>query len=218
MWEVTPTQQNGYYTTFFWANDGAFQSGNRYAGFHPYPFTEPRPDATVHHWEISANGSDTPVLAPWEGVDDNGNSTLVVKGVKYTQAASIKVVGSDYVITYYWSLPTLTKVVTWTFATSQYAGDPTSPIFVIGGNAWASTTENLSGDFGRIKIFSDALSGTDLASEGTDFTQLKTAAGTANIWFGIKNWASNTDLTCDYSTGRSLVWADSGNKATLVTP
>ncbi len=211
VWEVTPVQQTGYYTTFFWVRgDSTFNAGTESAGFHPYPQGDPGSAGTVHNWEISARGNDYIV-------DDNANSTVVTKGVKYTQAASIEIVGANYVIKFLWNLPTTTKIITYTFATADYSAAP-SPILIWGGNGWAPTVENLSGDLGRIKVFNDVLSVADLASEATDFTQLKTAAGAASLWYGIKNWSSNTDLACDYGTGRSMAWIDSGNKATLVTP
>jgi hypothetical protein len=206
VWEVTPAQQDGYYTTFFWVRgDDTFNAGTEYAGFHPYPVGGSGP---VHNWEISAKGFDYVT-------DDNANDTTVVKGVKYIQAASIEIVGANYVVKYLWSLPDTNKIITYTFATSNYTPAP-SPILIFGGNGWASTSENLSGDLGRLKVFSAALSVADLASEGTNFSQTVTSAGGSNIYYGIKNWASNTDLTCDYSTGRSATWVDTGNKATLV--
>lgn len=219
IWEVTPQQQTGYYTTFFWANDSGstFSSGQTYVGFHPYPYEvgvgPTSSSGTIHHWEISVNGDDTPITKA--GLDDNGNSTLVVKNVKYVQAATVVVSGSNYVMTYYWSLPTTTKVISYTFATSNYSLPPT-PALVIGGNAWAPTSENLSGDLQRFKAFSSVLTLSDISSEAADLTRLVTSSGSSNIWFGKKNWASNTDLTCDYGTGHTLAWADTGNKAVLV--
>ncbi len=208
VWEVTPTQQTGYYTTFFWVRgDNTFIAGTEYAGFHPYPVGGS--SGTVHNWEISARGFDYIT-------DDNANDTTVTKGVKYTQAASIEIVGSDYVIKFLWDLPTTTKIITYTFATSNYTSAP-SPMLIWGGNGWASTSENLSGDLGRMKVFSSALSVADLASEATNFNSTVTAAGAANLYFGIKGWASNVDLSCDYGTGRSMTWVDSGNKATWVS-
>lgn len=210
IWEVTPVQQTGYYTTFFWGNDnGGFSAGEMYVGFHPYPQGETPSLGEVHNWEISANGQD--VIT-----DDNANSTVVTKGVKYLQAATVRVVGSDYVMKFYWNLPDVTKVITYTFPTGNYGSAPT-PVLTIGGNAWASSTENLSGDFQRCKFFDALLDLSDIEDEAADMTQLVTAAGIANIWFGKNNWDSNTDLTCDYGTGHALAWADSGNKATLVS-
>lgn len=207
IWEVTPVQQTGYYTTFFWGNnDGSFNAGQTYCGFHPYP--QGGASGTVHNWEISANGQDIIV-------DDNGNSTVVVKGVKYTQAATVEVVGSDYVMKYYWNLPDLTKVISYTFPTGNYTAPP-SPVLTLGGNAWAPSGENLSGDFRRFKAFTAILSTTDISAESADLTRLVTSAGYANIWLGISNWTSTSDLTCDYGTGRSFAWSDGGNRATLV--
>lgn len=206
IWEVTPAQQTGYYTTFFWGNNGSFQAGNRYAGFHPYPVEG---NTTVHNWEISARGNDYVT-------DDNGNNTTVVKGVKYTQAAVLRVNGANYELKFYWDLPSTSKIITYTFATSEYAGNPSSPCLVIGGAPWATATENLSGDLGRWKIMSTNLSQADVLSEAATLSALVTSAGQSNIWWGKTNWASNTDLTCNYGTGRSFSWVDSNNKATLV--
>ena len=50
---------NGYYTTFFWGNDGAFDwndgAGATYYGAHPYPVPAPY---GAGQWEISVNRSD----------------------------------------------------------------------------------------------------------------------------------------------------------------
>lgn len=209
IWEVTPQQQTGYYTTFFWANDSGstFDAGQTYVGFHPYP--QGSSSGTVHNWEISANGQDIIV-------DDNGHDTTVIKGVKYLQAATVQIVSSNYVMKFYWDLSDVTKVITYPFIASNYSLPPV-PALVIGGNAWASNSENLSGDFQRCKYFSAILSLADISSEAGSLSTLVTLAGQANIWFGKKNWASNTDLTCDYGTGHVLAWADTGNKATLVS-
>lgn len=211
IWEVTPTQQTGFYTTFFWGNDDgtAFDAAETYAGFHPYPQGSPGSAGTVHNWEISANGVD-------RILDENSHDTTVTKGVKYLQAATVQVVSTNYVIKFYWDLSDTTKLIQLTFATANYIASP-SPALFVGGNAWASTTENLSGDFQRFKSFTAILTLSDISSEGADMTRLVTAAGTSNIWFGKTTYTSNTDLTCNYGTGRVLAWADTNNKATLVS-
>lgn len=206
IWEVTPAQQTGYYTTFFWGNNGSFQAGNRYAGFHPYPVEG---NTTVHNWEISARGNDYVT-------DDNANDTTVVKGVKYLQAARIITTGGNYELKFYWDLPSTSKVITYTFATSEYAGDPSNPCFIIGRAPWATSTENLAGDLGRWKIFSTGLSQANILLEAATLSSLVTAPGIANIWWGKTNWASVDDLTCNFGTGRPLSWVNSSNKATLV--
>lgn len=210
IWEVSPVQQTGYYTTFFWGNDnGAFDAGDMYVGFHPYPQGDPPATGTDHNWEISADGDDIIV-------DENAHSTVVTKGVKYLQAATVQVVGAEYVMDFYWNLPDTTKVIHHAFPTGNYNAPPT-PVLTIGGNAWAPSTESLSGDFQRCKFFDALLDLSDIEDESADLSQLVTAAGIANIWFGKNNWTSNDDLTCDYGTGHALAWADSGNKATLVS-
>lgn len=204
IWEITPTEQTGYQTTFFYGEiDGGFGSFNaayRYVGFNLY---------IDNKWEISADGDDFTT-------DDNAHDTTVEWGRKYLQAGTVEVVGANYIIKFYWDLPDIAKVISASVPTGNYSTPPI-PGITIGGNDWAPNTENLSGKYQRNKMFDAILTPSDIQDEAADLSQLVTAAGIANIWFGKRNWGSNTDLTCDYGTGHALAWADSGNKATLVS-
>lgn len=215
IWEITPAQQSGYYTTFFHGDNtvvtgGVYNPAYRYFGCHPYPdggvIGENYP--TTHKWEISAHTADYVT-------DDNANSTVVVKGVKYLQAAVVSSSGGNYTIKFYWNLPSTSKVITFPDFPTADTSNPPNPCFVIGGAPWSTAFENLSGDFGRLKIIAAALSQADVLSESGNLASLQTSSGIANIWFGKTNWRSLTDLTCDYGTGHAFAWADSANKATL---
>src|ERR1700704_4883417 len=56
---VPANSPTGYYTTFFWGNDGAFAwdsgSANTYYGAHPYPVPAPN---GAGQWEISVYAND----------------------------------------------------------------------------------------------------------------------------------------------------------------
>lgn len=207
IWEVRPDPQDGYHTTFFWGNNSGTAwpvNNEQFYGFHPYPNGG---SGTSHKWEISADFND-------KVVDDNGNNTDVIKSVWYTQAAKITKSGNTITIKFWWNLPTTNRVITYAF-TDNYNTN-TSPALIIGGAPWNPSNENLSGGFRRFKSFNAGLDEADIFTEAATMSSLVTSAGLANIWFGIKNWTSVDDLTCDYGTGRVLVWNNSGVKATLL--
>jgi hypothetical protein len=208
IWEVRPDQQTGYYTTFFWGNNSGSAwpvNNEQYYGFHPYP--DNGVNGVNHNWEASINFNDYIT-------DDNANNTSVVKGVRYLQAAKVIKSGGTITAKFWWNLPDTTKVITVSFSDNYNVN--TAPALIIGGAPWDDGLENLGGAFRRCKFFNTGLTEADIFSEAANMTQLVTAAGLSNIWFGKTNWSSINDLSCNYSTGRALVWNDTGNKATWV--
>lgn len=220
IWEYTPVQQDGYYVTFWWSNNGSFLwdggSSNSYWGCHPYP-NPPGKGSTAHCWEVGgmAPGGDFTTTL--------GGSTLtVVKGVRYTQAVRITRNGdSTKMARFYIDLPsTANSNVIFANPSNASFGEsnPPSPAFTFGDSPWweGFGHERMSGELGRVKIIAKVLSEADVLSEAASMSSLATSDGQSNIWWGKKGFATVDDLTCDYGTGRSFAWANA-NKATLGT-
>lgn len=214
VWKVKPTTptQAGYYTTFFYCNTAevAFDSGNGYYGFHPYPDNGLDTD-TNHSWEVSTDGQDNVT-------DDNANDTSVTKGVWYTQAAVIRLVNTDELeLKFYWDLGTNVNRVITTTTVNNWANafPPTgTPGLVFGDAPWATVNERLGGILGPVKVISTNLSLADIQSEAADMTQMVTSSGQTNRWWFKPTFDSVDDLT-DSVTGKSASWYNS-NKATRV--
>jgi hypothetical protein len=209
VWRYFPRQQTGYYTTFFWANDGNFLwrggSPDTYYGAHPYPTTSSN-TGTSHHWEISVGGGDVVTTR-------SGGPKLVVKGRWYTQALRvIRNPNGTKTLIFYLDLPSTAPgdVIESTESASYGEVVPPMPALVFGNAPWRSAfqDERLSGVLRHVKIFNVALSEADTLAEAAAST-LVTSQGQARIWYGKIN-PTPTDLTCDFGTGRAPQWADSG--------
>lgn len=212
IWRVRPVQHTGYYTTFFWANNGTFLwdsgSPNTYYGCHPYP--DGGASGTTHYWEISIEGGDTTTTR------DTTNEA-VVKDQWYTQACRVIHNGGTKTLIYYFDLPSTAnaKVIEHTTAAGYGNSNPPSPALTFGDAPWNYPNERLSGQLGQVKIIAKALSEADMLDEAADMSQLVTTDGQNAIWWGKKGFADIDDLTCDYGTERSFAWADGSNKAAL---
>jgi hypothetical protein len=177
----------GYYTTFFWGNNGSFiwQGGNAntYYGAHPYPKPEPNGPG---QWEISVDSQDfvTGSEVQW--------------GRWYTQAfrawrTSSSVTHHEF----YWDLPNTSRLLQSTVNRPSWAqNNPPFPAIVIGqapdlcgpppGNCGASWGgfegwEEFNGIIRGIQIYSGLLSLADIQAEIA--APLSTAAGRASIWY-----------------------------------
>lgn len=210
-----PTASVGYYACFWHSQgDGAFSAGNGYWGMHPYP-QDGTSGGTSWYWEISTDGKD---IVDFSGsLYPAGTPQVVTLDQFYSQGMIVTRAGaSDKTMTFYRNLPSTVvgDKIQRNVTTANY-GETTAPTnkITIGDSPWA--TERGTGVHGPIKIFAIALSEADMLSEASDFTQLKTAAGTSNIWWGKKSFASVDDLTCDYGTGRTFAW-NGANKGTWV--
>lgn len=214
VWETKYIQQTGYYAMWWWSNNGTFLwnsgSSDTYVGAHPYPANGTGSD-TNHVWE----------LAGMETAADNvltraGTTKSVVKGTQFVQGFIMD--GSAKKGVFYTALPSTANadVIEHTAPGGFGTTNPPSPCLTFGDSPWAQGQERASCYFRRLKIFAPALSESDLISEAGDMSRIVTANGLSSIWYGKKNWRSIDDLTCDYNTARALVWADSGNKATLI--
>lgn len=214
-----PLQQTGYYAAFWYSDDSSFESGiggsRGYWGFHPYPTSQSNA-GTVHEWEIAIDQGDERTLV-------GGGTKTVVKDVWYTQALRIvRNSANSKTLTFWIDLPSdaSSNKIAFTCTTANYGeADPPNdqPQITIGDSPWYATYqhERASGYHGEIKIIAKALSDSDVLAEAADMSTLVTTDAQSNIWWGKKGFSSVDDLTCDYSTGRSFVWIDASNKATL---
>ena len=218
IWEYKPRQQNGYYTTFFWAeNSTAFTwdggSPNTYYGCHPYP--KGGGGQTIgHNWEISGTdeGSDFQATR-------SGSPLTVVKDVWYTQAFQIKVNSNgSKTCVFFIDLSDTSNgnVIENTAYPNWGETNPPHPALTFGDAPWGAAyygTERLSGTLGRIKIISTYMTSDEILIEAANMNQLITSTAQANIWWGKNSFDTAEDLICDYGSGRAPVWADQDNKA-----
>jgi hypothetical protein len=175
-----PPNPNGYYTTFFWGNDGSFTwdggNANTYYGAHPYPMPAPN---GAGQWEISVNAS------------DYVTGSEVVWNRWYTQAfrawrESPSITHHEF----YWDLPDTNKVIRQTVTDPNWASrNPPTPAIVIGqapnfnGASWGGYAgwEEFNGVIRGIQIYSGVLSVNDILSEVS--APQSTAAGSGLIWY-----------------------------------
>lgn len=217
LWKYMPRQQAGYYVVPWYSrNDGQFNepTTDPYYGAHPYP-QGGGSGTTTHDWEIAAENNDyTNTLS--------GSPKLVVKDQWYSQALRVTHNSGPNTLTlrFYTSLPSTANGDIIEHETAAGYGDAsiTSPAITFGDSPWYALFqhERLSGILRGVKLFSKALTEADIISEAAS-DSLVTSEGQANIWWKKSNPQSVDDLTCDAGTGRTFVWADAANKATLWT-
>jgi hypothetical protein len=194
IWRAYPRQQNGYYTAFFWGNDGPFLwdggAPNTYYGAHPYP--NPPPGGSVHNWEISVEGDDV----------QNG---AVVYNRWYTQALRVFSDGAGKHHEYYWDLPNTDsgrRVIR--VSPSSYANiSPPTPALTWGDAPWAPGNEVWNGMLRGIQVYSTSLSLADIQAEVN--APLSTSAGAANIWYLNLN-PTPTDISDKSGRGHNPSW------------
>lgn len=208
IFRVKYAHQNGYYTNFFFEADssGSYSGDSSYFGCHPYPYPTSTVDGTTQHFEISAEGTDTPI--PMGGVDDNSNSTLVTKDQWYTQAVVISLVGGKPLIKYYWDLGTnVNRVISKQFDTNF--ATLTAPNLTFGSSPWDgfNQTETLNGRFRGLQLFADDLSPTDMQTEAANHSvnTPQTAAGLASVWYMNQN-PTPDDITDKSGEGHDPAW------------
>jgi hypothetical protein len=182
----------GYYTTFFWGNDGSFEWDtahipytlpNTYYGAHPYPTPAPNGPG---QWEISVYSKDVTT------------GTEVEWDRWYTQAfRAWRESPSIFHHEFYWDWPDTTKVISVTFNDSDWAArNPPTPAIVMGqapdrcgpppGNCGASWGgypgwEEFNGVIRGIQIYSGLLSLADIQAEIA--APKSSAAGTSFMWY-----------------------------------
>ena len=194
---------NGYYTTFFWGNNGTFiwDGGNAgsYYGMHPYP--TPAPDGEGE-WEISVRS------------DDFVTGTKVDWDRWHTQA--IRVWRDSASITqheFYYDLPDTGKVITHEVNDAGWAATmPPSPAIVVGqapdngsGASWGGYPgwEEFHGVIRGMQFYTTNLSVADILLEIA--TPMGTTAGANNIWYLNIN-PTPTDTADDSGQGNDPTW------------
>ena len=199
---------NGYYTTFFWGNNGNFRWSdydylwgvNTYYGAHPYPWYPPNGPG---QWEISVYA------------EDYVTGTEVVWDRWYTQAfrawrESSSVTHHEF----YYDLPDTSKVIRTTVNDPRWAAiNPPSPAIVVGqapnhnGVSWGGYPgwEEFNGIIRGIQIYSGLLSVNDILSEIN--SPQSTDAGRNFMWYLNVN-PRPTDVTDKKAGGtpRNPAW------------
>jgi hypothetical protein len=178
---VPQDSPTGYYTTFFWGNDGNFtwdtgNVANTYYGAHPYPM--PTNDGPGQ-WEISV----------WSR--DIVTGSEVVWNRWYTQAfRAWRESASTTHHEFYWDLPDISKRLTQTVVDPGWANrNPPIPAIVIGQapDPWGGYPgwEEFNGIIRGIQIYSGLLSLADIQLEIA--IPKSTTAGQSLIWYLNRN-------------------------------
>jgi hypothetical protein len=204
--KTVPTNSpTGYYTTFFWGNDGAFAwdggAANTYYGAHPYPIPAPN---GAGQWEISVYAN------------DYVTGTEVQWGRWYTQVfRAWRESATTTRHEFYWDWPDTSKVITHTIVDSSWADrNPPIPAIVVGqapnlnGASWGGYPgwEEFNGIIRGIQIYSGLLSLSDIQSEIS--APQSSAAGQSLIWYLNLN-PRPSDVTDKKTTGapHNPAWA-----------
>ena len=196
IWKVRPRQQSGYYTTFFWGNDGPFWwdngSPNSYYGAHPYPSPPP-------------NGAQR-----WEIATDRGGDFLSAESVAfdrwYTQALRVWSDGAGKHHEFYWDLPNTSHVIK-----VDVPGDfaniaPPNPALTWGDAPWNPSNEIMNGVIRGIQIYAAQLSVADVVAESS--APLSTNAGATKVWYMNLN-PTPTDISDKSGAGHDPAWVGS---------
>lgn len=201
IWRAKPEQKTGYYTTFFWANDGSFVWKNgkpdSYWGAHPYPDTAAG-DFTVHHWEIATDfGGD--IL---ETI--SGDPMTVANGRWYLQGfRAWRDPSGQKVHRFYVDLPSLDPDTVIEARVDASFGNATPPnsAFVLGGAPWGSNfgnDETYRGLIRGLQIYNTVLTEAEMLQEAR--TPLSSSAGRDSIWY-LKLDPTVEDMTSDVESG-----------------
>jgi len=187
---VPQNSPTGYYTTFFWGNNGTFiwngGSANTYYGMHPYPALGSGPPNGVGAWEISVDSNDftTGQEVGWDRW--------------YTQVIRVQRVNATTTQhEFYYDWPDQTKVLTHTVNDPAWAAaNPPNPAIVVGqapdqcgpppcstGSSWGGYPgwEEFNGIIRGMQFYTSFLSLTDVAAEIA--APKSSAAGLASIWY-----------------------------------
>lgn len=196
IWRVRPRHQLGYYTTFFWGNDGEFQwsdcnpyCSDSYYGAHPYP--QWGSTGSTHKWEISARAGD--LLS----------SENVVYDAWYTQALRVWSDSSGKHHEFYWDLPNTSRVIRLDLAASYGNRMPPSPALTFGDAPWAPSREIMNGVIRGIQIYSSTLTLNEILSEVA--APLSTSKGASGVWYLNLN-PTPTDISDKSGKGHNPAW------------
>ena len=211
-----PPFPNGYYTTFFWGNDGQFAwdnggtYANTYYGAHPYPMP---PTDGPGQWEISVYSN------------DYVTGTEVAWDRWHTQA--FRAWRENSTTThheFYYDLPDTSKVIRHTVNETDWASrNPPTPAIVMGqapdlnGQSWGGYAgwEEFNGIIRGIQIYSGLLSMSDILAEIA--APQSTEAGRRLIWYLNLN-PRPSDVTDKKGTGTPHNPSWDGNTALEWSP
>jgi hypothetical protein len=187
---VPQNSPTGYYTTFFWGNNGSFiwngGSANSYYGMHPYPALGSGPPNGIGAWEISVDSNDftTGQEVGWDRW--------------YTQVIRVRRVNATTTEhEFYYDWPDQTKVLTHTINDPAWAStNPPFPAIVVGqapdqcgpppcstGSSWGGYPgwEEFNGIIRGMQFYTSYLSLTDMAAEVA--SPKSSTAGASSIWY-----------------------------------
>jgi hypothetical protein len=226
-----PGCDNGYWTTFFWGNNGTFAwdggTANAYYGAHPYPGCGGGAPIGTQAWEISAQSHDC--------MNTNGATSCGDSGCGevdwdrwYTQAFVASASGTTYTHKFYFDITAgagepASRTITYVFTNPNWLdGLPPSPALVVGqapetgpwdpvsrcddsGSSWGGYGgwEEFSGVIRGIQIYSNDLSLADIEAEIA--SPLSTTAGQSAIWY-LKLDPRPDDVEDDSGEGHHPSW------------
>lgn len=234
IWKANYAQQDGYYAVWWRLPDAAssFTATEWHFGTHPWPGSTSVNGAgeatggtgstgTVHQQEIATIGASVDYLTSPSAA--NGGPFTVTKGVWITSAATVEVISGTTLRHTYWPDISNTTSFIRQDRTLASLNTPTSERVVFGGSPWTAddptsgkNSESASGTFRYWKMFSAALSITDIATEAaSESDSAVTTAGIASAFYSNIN-PTPTDVTDKSGNGNDPAWANS-NRPTLYT-
>jgi hypothetical protein len=199
IWRAYPIAKKGYYSTFFWVNNGGFDPSAAYWGAHPYPANKDDVQKIydTQGWEIAANGGD------YVHADDGTFMKTIFKTGNpatdkwYTQV--LIVAGANYnQVLYYPDVDFSRTSDPWGKAVQLNSGQgsrvnlqvspfPSSPALILGGTPWAGykgsygNDETYRGFIRGIQIYNKALSLAEIRGEIE--SPNSTATGKSSLWY-----------------------------------
>ncbi len=234
IWKANYAQQDGYYAVWWRLPDAAssFTATEWHFGTHPWPGSTSVNGAgeatggtgstgTVHQQEIATIGASVDYITSPSAA--NGGPFTVTKGVWITSAATVEVISGTTLRHTYWPDISNTTSFIRQDRTLASLNTPTSERVVFGGSPWTAddptsgkNSESASGTFRYWKMFSAALSITDIATEAaSNSDSAVTTAGIASAFYSNIN-PTPTDVTDKSGNGNDPAWANS-NRPTLYT-
>lgn len=188
IWRAYPRQQQSYYTTFFWGNNGPLLGTNTYYGFHPYPDWN---TSRQHFWEIAAPGGDFL------------SDTHVAYDRWYIQVAICKQSGNKTVEEFYWDWPDTTRVVR---HTGEEYGGPPVPVLVVGDAPWNPGHEVWDGVLRGFQFYDAAMTLDEIAKE------IASPGAVRNPWY-LNLDPTPEDISDKSGNGHHPAWVGSERPA-----
>lgn len=212
--KTVPPDQTGYFTTFFWGNDGSFTwddgNANTYYGAHPYPI--PAPDGPGQ-WEISVERND---FVTGSEVQWDRWYTQVFRAWRESSSITHH--------EFYWDWPDTSMVISHTVNDLNWASrNPPTPAIVmgqapnVGGVSWGGYPgwEEFNGVIRGIQIYAGLLSLTDIQAEIN--APASTTTGQNFMWY-LKLNPTPTNVSDTSGREHHPSWNGSGRPNLYVGP